>query len=270
MNDNDNILEIWYPVIHEDIIENMYEISNLGRIKNIKTGKFLEGNNPDNEKGYRRVCLQTYNGGKKFAIHRLVLATFWHGDQKDKEVNHSDCNKLDNSLYNLEYNTRKENAAHAAVNHLYKTCEDHHKALFTNKQVNEICKMLSEGYSMCKIKKELNLTDIKHIDAYISRIKNHETWNDISINYYWKNEDVIYKTYKSKDIEEFCKLLFLYKYKVKDIVLYFPEYDPKKLKDVLKKIKHRKLYKSFSDKYFNQNEGSTTSENDDYYNIYIR
>lgn len=266
-------MEVWKTIDYEDIIKDKYEVSNKGRVRNKSTLKILKGNNPDNEKGYVRVALQTYNGQRKFAVHRLVMYMFSNDKRHYLEVNHKIPGyewKSFNSLENLEYVTRSENANHALNNHMYHTCEDHHKALFTNDEVHQICKYLSEGISMNKIIKRMGFQDIKHIDAYISRIKNRESWTEISYLYRWDNDEIIYKTYKKYDIEKMCEFIFIKKLKISNIIELFPHYNSKKLKNVLKKIKQRKLYKSISDKYINQDKSSTTSNNmDDYYRIVI-
>ena len=196
---------------------------------------------------------------------------FSENPRYDLEVNHIKAGhqyKKLNTLENLEYSTRKENAHHAAINHLYKTCEEHHKSLFTNEQIHQICSYLSQGMPMCDIIKLMNMKDVKHIKTYISRIKNRQTWNDISCKYIW-SDDVIFKTYSKTDIELMCEYIFIHNCKLSKIINEFPQYNSKKLKQVLKKIKQKKLYRSISKQYWDKDESSTTNENDDYYNIII-
>lgn len=50
-----------------------YQVSNLGRVRNIKTGKILK---PANLKGYCRVELFKSGIGKWIFIHRLVAQAF--------------------------------------------------------------------------------------------------------------------------------------------------------------------------------------------------
>ena len=264
-------METWKTIEYEDIVKDKYEVSDKGRIRNKSTLKILKGNNPKNEQGYVRVCLKTYNGRKKFPVHRLVMYMFSEDHRHYLEVNHKIPGyegKRCNSLENLEYMSRLENAGYAVKTHMYHTCEDHHKALFTNEEVHQICKYFSEGISMNKVIKLMGFQDIEHIDAYISRIKNRESWTEISCLYEWDNDEIIYKTYKKHDIERMCKFIFIEKIKISIIVEIFPQYNRKKLKNVLKKIKQGKLYKSISSKYINQDESSTTI--DGYLNINIK
>lgn len=89
--------------------ESYYEISDLGEVRNKKTNK-LVCIDYSNRSGYARVTLYYKDKPKKFLLHRLVMSTFV-GDS-DLEVNHIDSDKRNNSLTNLEYVTRVENARH--------------------------------------------------------------------------------------------------------------------------------------------------------------
>lgn len=104
--------EIWKPIIN---YENNYAISNLGRVKNLKTHKLLKGD--INSAGYYRVILHS-PVKKRFFIHRLVAKHFVKGFNIDLVVNHKDGNKLNNAAYNLEWVTRSENDLHAYQNDL--------------------------------------------------------------------------------------------------------------------------------------------------------
>ena len=101
------MIEIWKRVKnHEDY----YEISSLGRVRNVITGKEIVGDT--NSVGYRRVTL--YMPFKqRYFVHRLVAEHFCNGYAKDLVVNHIDGNKTNNTSDNLEFITRSENDLHA-------------------------------------------------------------------------------------------------------------------------------------------------------------
>lgn len=108
-------LHPYYPI---------YLVSNKGRVRR------LEYNSPRNftykEKWlqpiiksdkYLAVSILTQgtnpNSRKLYAIHRLVAETFIPNLEVKKEVNHKDGNKQNNSVENLEWCSRSENAIHA-------------------------------------------------------------------------------------------------------------------------------------------------------------
>lgn len=113
--------EIWKNI--KDY-EGLYQVSNLGRVKNVKRNKIL---NPRIIKGYLQVRLYKDNVYKSYFIHRLVAMTFpdlvdWTDDAKGKpfevlQVNHKDEIKTNNcvdnlewcnSSYNINYGTRND------------------------------------------------------------------------------------------------------------------------------------------------------------------
>lgn len=90
-------------------LENRYEISNYGKIRNAKTLQILK--TQISNSGYLRVCLRTRKGKKRqFSIHRLVAQYFVPNPMHKPEVNHKDENRLNNLASNLEWVTQKENA----------------------------------------------------------------------------------------------------------------------------------------------------------------
>lgn len=97
--------EIWKTI---ENYEN-YEVSSLGNIRNIVTNKMLK---PSNKSGYYHVSLTNKLSKKTFKVHRLVALTFFQNPENKSDVNHKDKNKLNNTLENLEWNTRKENNIH--------------------------------------------------------------------------------------------------------------------------------------------------------------
>lgn len=106
--------EIWKTI--SDF--NNYEVSNLGNIRNITTGKVLKSS--DNGRGYLKVIL--YQNNKKYTkkIHRLVAEAFLENPENLPQINHIDECKTNNSIENLEwcsciynnnYGTRNERAS---------------------------------------------------------------------------------------------------------------------------------------------------------------
>lgn len=88
-----------------------YEVSDKGRIRNSKTGRIIKTR--VNKRGYENVCL--HNNGNRITtrVHRIVAENFYDGNHDGYDVNHIDGNKVNNSVDNLEWCTRKENIAHA-------------------------------------------------------------------------------------------------------------------------------------------------------------
>jgi hypothetical protein len=82
-----------------------YTISNLGRVRNDRTGRILRASLGGD--GYLAVSLYN-NGHHTKKIHKLV-ATAFIGDSNGLDVNHIDRNRQNNHVSNLEYCTRSAN-----------------------------------------------------------------------------------------------------------------------------------------------------------------
>lgn len=100
----DTDVEIWKDIPD---FEGYYQVSNFGRIKNIKTNHIKV---PDlNTAGYFRVQLCKNKKHIRFLIHRLVARVFVDGYFDGAVVNHIDMNKQNNRWDNLEWVTQSEN-----------------------------------------------------------------------------------------------------------------------------------------------------------------
>ena len=119
--------EIWKEVID---FEN-YEVSNLGKVRRkqaetiYKDGRVAHFSSnilkqSPNKKGYMRVYLSKNSNKYTKTVHRIVAETFILNPENKRTVNHKDCNKLNNSVDNLEWATNLENIQHAFKNGSFK------------------------------------------------------------------------------------------------------------------------------------------------------
>ena len=72
------------------------------------------------KRGYYVVDLVKNQKRKNVKVHRLVADAFIPNPYNKPQVNHIDCNKLNNNASNLEWVTNKENVAHAIRSGLVK------------------------------------------------------------------------------------------------------------------------------------------------------
>lgn len=94
-----------------------YEICDDGTVVSKRTNKVVA--QYDHPNGYVTISLYDSEAKKSYIalLHRVMLMSFnFIPNYKEKEVNHVDGNKKNNSLSNLEWCTKSENA-----NHAYKT-----------------------------------------------------------------------------------------------------------------------------------------------------
>lgn len=104
--------------IYRDIpgYEGIYQCSNLGNVKNIRSGKILKPYIKHH--GYKQVKLCVNGNEKNLAVHRLVAITFPEicGELKEgMEVNHKDCDTSNNVATNLEVCDRIYNMNYADI-----------------------------------------------------------------------------------------------------------------------------------------------------------
>lgn len=127
-------MEVWKKI--DDYPD--YEVSSLGRIKNIQTGKILK--QEIKKEGY--ASIRIFNSARKrkhLNVHALVAEAFL--SPKSECVNHKDGNKTNNNVNNLEWCTYSYNNRHAYAHKLKKPYQQR----ITDTDRDEISQMVREG-----------------------------------------------------------------------------------------------------------------------------
>ena len=186
-----------------NVIEHRYLISNYARIFDCYKNCFV--NQVYNLKSSNYIVVYIYHYKDPFStetkrayLHRLV-AYFFHyfpGCQ-NLQVNHINGIKTDNHACNLEWVTPLENIQHAFNMGLVPVGERSFNASITNKQVEEVCKLMEEGMNNKEIE---NLTGIPA--TRISEIRNKHIYTCVSKNFNIKplkkmspylNDEIVHK-----------------------------------------------------------------------------
>lgn len=111
---NHHVIERWIAIPDWD---GVYEASDHGQIRRITSGGqggFAPGYILKGRTGrYRQVRLRDGKRIEYHAVHILIARSFLGPRPIGGEVNHLDGNKLNNAISNLEWTTRRGNAAHA-------------------------------------------------------------------------------------------------------------------------------------------------------------
>ena len=92
--------------------EGDYKISSEGRIKSYKGKSEKIMSLCPNSDGYLGTSLRKNGKGVSVKAHKLVAEAFIPNPEKKETINHIDEDKTNNSVSNLEWNTRKENVNH--------------------------------------------------------------------------------------------------------------------------------------------------------------
>ena len=84
-----------------------YSVSNLGNVRNDKTGRILKS--APNKDGYLSVALCKEGKGKTYKISRLVGFTFLENPDNLPEIDHINRLPYDNRVENLRWCSRENN-----------------------------------------------------------------------------------------------------------------------------------------------------------------
>lgn len=151
--------EQWKPILG---YEGFYEVSDLGRVRNIKSrrgtyiGKIHKarpyGGSKRKMPPYWAVALHKNGVSKNFNVARLVAVAFIGPRPEGCEINHIDANKANNAATNLEYVTPTENKRKAWADGTY-----WHKGIsnrlskLTEEQVLRIWEVRNDGYDEAEV-----------------------------------------------------------------------------------------------------------------------
>jgi len=180
--------EVYKPLTYPGVKKGVYEISNYGKIRNIKTGNIKK---PFEHKEYLRIALANdpeYSSKDQTnrSIHRLVAWEFCKGYKEGYIPNHLDSNTKNNFAGNLEWVSSKMNSIYGVFEGNIKCGEDHYLNVFSKNEVIRICEFLQEGYSNMQIMKTFgfhNKSSNPQLYKLIDHIRHRRSWKTISCNY---------------------------------------------------------------------------------------
>lgn len=92
--------------------EGQYQVSNLGRVKSLKTKNGRIMRLKKTWSGYVQVCLCQGNVKTHHSVHALVLEAFVSLRPEKHVANHIDGERSNNRLSNLEWVTQQKNIMH--------------------------------------------------------------------------------------------------------------------------------------------------------------
>lgn len=169
--------------------EGLYEVSNLGNVKSLRSGKLLK---QSSNKGYKYVSLTKEGKSRGFGVHRLVAMAFLPNPENLPEVNHKDETHDNNVLENLEWCSKKYNRNYGTYRErMSKILKD---SGTNTKSVSAYDKKTMKFYksydSIKEAEEELGLSQGAISQALSGRIKT-------SGGYIWKYN----KTYTINDLE---------------------------------------------------------------------
>ena len=157
--------EEWRDIVN---YEGIYQVSSCGRIRSFQRGKVKLLKPQVTEDGYLYVCPFKNGNTKNFFIHILVAQAFISNHEGEREVNHIDGNKSNNSVENLEWSTPSENKNHAIKIGLIKIGCERHNAKLTVEHVHEIRQKCipgdqNFGFQAFAVKFNMSATGIKQV-----------------------------------------------------------------------------------------------------------
>lgn len=201
--------EIWKDVIIDNLPTD-YEVSNNGNVRIKSTGEYAQIHLSD--KGYCRVYLKKAHLSdgiklKSYIVHRLVLMAFDPIDNPDEMTgDHINKDKLNNTIENLRWLTRKENSEEShRFGRVYLKGEQSNHHIFTTDQIMAVCELLEEDVLTMPM-----ISEITGVALHtVQKIKAGKQWTNISCDFNIPetipNTDI--REYTDSDKEEVLAML---------------------------------------------------------------
>ncbi|HDU8695027.1 NUMOD4 motif-containing HNH endonuclease [Morganella morganii] len=174
--------ERWVPAYQW---ENLYEVSDLGRIRSIeRTGKTQFGVrkygggivNPIKHKanGYLVVNLTSSGGRRKqVLVHRLVIMSFLGTSPKGMECCHNNGDRQDPRLVNLRWDTRKNNHADKKIHGTWQGGENNGWHKLT---VPQVIAIRTSGLSIKELSEKFSVST-----SCIEQVKYFQSWKHVVV-----------------------------------------------------------------------------------------
>lgn len=141
--------------------------SNLGRIKRVETGRVLKIRVAPH--GYNTISFSFESKKRLKLVHRLVAEAWLGSCPSEKQVNHKDGNKSNNTPQNLEYLSPGENDLHAYRTGLKDAKgEKNGRAKLTEEVIKKIRALASNGDHYSQIARSFGITP-SHCHAIITK-----------------------------------------------------------------------------------------------------
>lgn len=151
-----------------------YQVSSIGDIFSHKVGRRLKVST--NKKGYNVIQLSCNGVSKSILVHRLVALHFIPNPKNKAQVNHKDCNKLNNHVTNLEWVTNEENQRHSWKNGRKPVKGNkHYYTKFTEEDIRYIRKARKEGVKLATLARKFKVGT-----STISAIAIKQNWKHVN------------------------------------------------------------------------------------------
>ena len=208
-----------YLVDFKNIKDCIYKVSDHGDVKDMRTGKKLHKKIANKKHHpYYAVYLEDNNDKKGWVlVHQLVAFCFVNIPEKYKGLNielvpdHLDNDGLNNFYKNLEWKTRGENISDAFKRgEINNSGENHSYSLISNKEAENICKLLEKGCTYDEILSKMGYPNDKSHRTLLVRIKNRIAWKDISSKYNFNSTKIQYTKSQLdtiKRLPKICKMI---------------------------------------------------------------
>jgi hypothetical protein len=116
--------EIWKPTNTGNDIDEFIEVSDYGRVRNIKTGHYYMQNDQGD---YMTISINSGEKKKSYKVYHLVSQSFIenvYGTQDGIDVDHIDKNTKNNHVSNLQWLDKKAHAMKDKAISVTEVCED--------------------------------------------------------------------------------------------------------------------------------------------------